>query len=184
MIKNCLFAAALLSLALAGGCAKGGNGTGSGITVSVGDGNIPAIYPNQQLTFTATVTGTTNTTVTWSLSGTACTGTGNPCGTIDKNTGAYVAPAAVPSPATVTITATSAADSTATGGLQVHIVLISVVVTPTTVTVGQNLVQQFTAVAVPDDAPQTRAVRPLSPRSTPGEGTYVERRKPPSESIT
>jgi hypothetical protein len=155
MIKNCLFAAALLSLALAGGCAKGGNGTGSGITVSVGDGNIPAIYPIQQLTFTATVTGTTNKTVTWSLSGTACTGTGNPCGTIDKNTGAYVAPAAVPSPATVTITATSAADSTATGGLQVHIVLISVVVTPTTVTVGQNLVQQFTAVAVPDDAPQT-----------------------------
>jgi len=155
MIKNCLFAAALLSLALAGGCAKGGNGTGSGITVSVGDGNIPAIYPNQPLTFTATVTGTTNKTVTWSLSGTACTGTGNPCGTIDKNTGAYVAPAAVPSPATVTITATSAADSTATGGLQVHIVLISVTVTPTTVTVGQNLVQEFTAVAVPDDAPQT-----------------------------
>ena len=155
MIKNCLFAAALLSLALAGGCAKGGNGTGSGITVSVGDGNIPAIYPNQPLTFTATVTGTTNKTVTWSLSGTACAGTGNPCGTIDKNTGAYVAPAAVPSPATVTITATSAADSTATGGLQVHIVLISVTVTPTTVTVGQNLVQEFTAVAVPDDAPQT-----------------------------
>ena len=26
MIKNCLFAMALLSLALAGGCAKGGNG--------------------------------------------------------------------------------------------------------------------------------------------------------------
>jgi len=155
MIKKCLFAAALMSLALAGGCAKGGNGTGSGITVSVGDGNIPAIYPNQHVTFTATVTGTTNMTVTWSLSGTACTGTGNPCGTIDKNTGAYVAPAAVPSPATVTITATSAADSTATGGLQVHIVLISVVVTPTTVTVEQNLVQQFTAVAVPDDAPQT-----------------------------
>ena len=155
MIKNCLFAAALLSLALAGGCAKGGNGTGSGITVSVADGNIPAVYPNQQLTFTATVTGTTNKTVTWSLSGTACTGMGNPCGTIDKITGAYVAPVAVPSPATVTITATSAADSTATGGLQVHIVLISVVVTPTTVTVGQNLVQQFTAVAVPDDAPQT-----------------------------
>src|ERR1700686_1454418 len=155
MIKKCLFAAALMSLALAGGCAKGGNGTGSGITVTVGDSNIPAIYPNQQLTFTATVTGTTNKTVTWSLSGTACTGTGNPCGTIDKNTGAYVAPAAVPSPATVTITATAAADSTATVGLQVHIVLISVVVTPTTVTVGQNLVQQFTAVAVPDDAPQT-----------------------------
>jgi hypothetical protein len=154
MIKNCLFAMALLSLALAGGCAKGGNGTGSGITVKVNDGNIPAIYPNQHITFTATVTGTTNQTVTWSLSGTACTGTPNPCGTIDKNTGAYVAPAAVPSPATVTITATSAADSTATGAVTVHIVLIAVTVTPTTVTVGNGLEQQFTAIAVPDDAPQ------------------------------
>lgn len=155
MIKKCLFAAALLSLALAGGCAKGGNGTGSGITVSVSDGNIPAIYPNQHVTFTATVTGTANHTVTWSLSGTGCTGAGNPCGTIDKNTGAYVAPAAPPSPATLTITATSAADSTATGSDTVHIVLITVTVTPATVTVGQKLVQQFTAVAVPDDAPQT-----------------------------
>jgi len=154
MIKNCLFAMALLSLALAGGCAKGGNGTGSGITVTVSDGNISAIYPNQQVTFTATVTGTTNHTVTWSLSGTACTGTPNPCGTIDKNTGVYVAPAAVPSPATLTITATSAADSTATGAVTVHIVLIAVTVTPTTVTVGNGLEQQFTAIAVPDDAPQ------------------------------
>jgi hypothetical protein len=155
MIKKCLFAAALLSLAFAVGCAKGGNGMGSGITVTVSDGNIPAIYPNQHVTFTATVTGTTNKTVTWSLSGTGCTGSGNPCGTIDNNTGAYVAPAAPPTPATVTITATSAADNTATGGIQVHIVLISVTVTPTPVTVGQNLVQQFTAAAVPDDAPQT-----------------------------
>ena len=154
MIKNCLFAMALLSLALAGGCAKGGNGLGSGITITVGDGNIPAIYPNQQVTFTATVTGTTNHTVTWSLSGTACTGTPNPCGTIDKNTGVYVAPAAVPNPATLTITATSAADSTATGAVTVHIVLIAVTVTPTTVTVGNGLEQQFTAIAVPDDAPQ------------------------------
>src|SRR5258708_10371546 len=154
MIKKCLFAAALLSLALAGGCAKGGNGTGGGITVTVGDGNIPAIYPNQHVTFTATVNGTTNQTVTWSLSGTGCTSSGNPCGTIHKSTGAYLAPAPPPTPATVTITTTSAADSPATGTDTVHIVLITVTVTPATVTVGQKLVQQFTAVAVPDDAPQ------------------------------
>src|SRR5260221_7871328 len=43
----------------------------------------------------------------------------------------------------------------ATGSDTVHIVLITVTVTPATVTVGQKLVQQFTAVAVPDDAPQT-----------------------------
>ena len=154
MIKNCLFAVALLSLALAGGCAKGGNGTGSGITVSVSDGNVPAIFPTQSVTFTATVTGTTNTAVTWSLSGPACTGTPNPCGAIDPNTGVYTAPATVPNPAAITITAQSAADSTATGVLQVHVVPVTVAVTPTPVTVGQNLVQQFTAVELPDDAPQ------------------------------
>jgi len=154
MIKNCLFAVALLSLALAGGCAKGGNGMGSGITVSVSDGNVPAIFPTQSVTFTATVTGTTNTAVTWSLSGSACTGTPNPCGAIDPNTGVYTAPATAPNPAAITITAVSAADSTATGVLQVHVVPVTVVVTPTPVTVGQNLVQQFTAVELPDDAPQ------------------------------
>jgi hypothetical protein len=157
MIKRVLFAMALLSLALAGGCAKGGNGEGSGITVSVGDGNISVVYPNQPpITFTATVTpATTSQTVTWSLSGGACTGTPNPCGTINSSTGVYTPPSSVPSPATVTITATSAADNTATGNDVITIQLVTAVVTPTTVNVGENLVQQFTAVAVPDDAPQT-----------------------------
>jgi hypothetical protein len=156
MIKHVLFAMALLSLALAGGCAKGGNGEGSGITVSVNN-NISVIYPTQPaVTFTATVSpATTSQTVTWSLSGSACTGSGNPCGTIDATTGVYTAPATAPSPATVTITATSTADSTASGEDVVTIQLVTVVVTPTTVSVGENLVQQFAAVAVPDDAPQT-----------------------------
>jgi len=154
MIKNCLFAVALLSLALAGGCAKGGNGAGNGITVTVSDGNLAALYVTQSVQFTAAVTGTTNTAVTWSLSGTACTGTPNPCGTIDP-TGLYKAPATAPNPAAVTFTATSQADSTAIGSLGVKVVQVKVVVTPTPVTVGAGLVQQFTAVAVPDSAPQT-----------------------------
>ncbi|MGB6385783.1 MAG: hypothetical protein WBD25_03945 [Terriglobales bacterium] len=155
MIKKCLFSMALLSLALAVGCAKGGNGEGSGITVSVNN-NISIIYPTQPpVTFTATVKGTMNTTVTWSLSGGACTGNGNPCGTIDANSGVYTPPATAPSPATVAITATSAADNTVSGEDVVTIQAVTVVVTPTTVAVGENLVQQFTAVAVPDDAPQT-----------------------------
>ena len=159
MIKKFLFAVGLLSLALAGGCAKGGNGTGNGITVTVSNGNIRPIYPTQSVTFKATVNGTTNTTVTWSLSGTACTGTPNPCGTIDPNTGVYTAPATAPNPTGVTFTATSVADQTATGALSLDVIPLTVVVTPTgtptAVTVGQNLAQQFTAVAVPDDAPQT-----------------------------
>ena len=154
MIKNCLFAVALLSLALAGGCAKGGNGAGNGITVTVSDGDLAALYVTQSVQFTAAVTGTTNTAVTWSLSGTACTGTPNPCGAIDPSTGVYQAPATAPNPAAVTFTATSRADSTAIGSLGVKVVQVKVVVTPTPVTVGAGLVQQFTAVAVPDSAPQ------------------------------
>jgi len=153
-MKKLLFALALLSLAMAVGCAKGGNGIGSQITVTVnGPGGV---YPGEVAVFTAVVGPTgTSQTVTWSLSGTACTGTPNPCGSIDATTGAYTAPGTPPSPSTVVITATSQADTTATGSENVDVVLVSVVVTPTAVTVGENLVQTFTAVAVPDAAPQT-----------------------------
>lgn len=57
--------------------------------------------------FAASVTGTSNTAVTWTASGTGCSGA--TCGTI-SSTGLYTAPPTVPSPATVTITATSASD--------------------------------------------------------------------------
>jgi hypothetical protein len=59
--------------------------------------------------FTAIVTGSTNTTVSWSVNSTA---SGNSTiGTITSS-GAYTAPATLPSPNTITITATSAADNT------------------------------------------------------------------------
>ena len=155
MMKNCLLVVILLSLALAGGCAKGGNGVPPP-SLAVGDGNITAIYPNQSVTFTATVgTPPEPVAATWSLSGTSCTGSPNPCGTIDSSTGVYLAPPAVPSNPQITITATATSNSAETGSKSVNLVQLSVVVTPATVTVGENLVQQFTAVAVPDDAPQT-----------------------------
>jgi sugar lactone lactonase YvrE len=69
--------------------------------------------------FTATVTGTSNTGVTWSISGAGC----NPntaCGTIDS-TGLYSAPVLVPSPATFRITATSVADPSKTASATVTI---------------------------------------------------------------
>jgi hypothetical protein len=155
MIKNLLFAVALLSLALASGCAKGGNGIGPAqVTVTVT--GQPSVYPSQATTFTASITpSSTSQVVTWSVSGSACTGSGNPCGTINASTGAYVAPATVPSPAGVTITATSQADSTATGSLGIDIVDITTDVSPASLSVGTGLMQQFTAVAVPDDAPQS-----------------------------
>jgi hypothetical protein len=62
----------------------------------------------QQFTATVSPSGA-NQAVTWSLSGTGCTGAS--CGTIDA-TGKYAAPATAPTPATVTLTATSVTDAT------------------------------------------------------------------------
>ena len=60
-----------------------------------------ALTPSRTQAFTATVSNTSNISVTWSL---------NPAvGTISP-TGLYTAPATVPSPSTVTITATSMSD--------------------------------------------------------------------------
>jgi uncharacterized protein YjdB len=74
------------------------------------------IHTTQQ--FTATITGTSNTLVTWSVSGTGCSG--SDCGTI-SSTGLYSAPDSVPSPAAVTVKATSAADTTKFGTATVTI---------------------------------------------------------------
>jgi hypothetical protein len=175
MIKNCLFAVALLSLALAGGCAKGGNGVvppPPAIDVAITSPknvNPGAIYPTQSLTLTATVSNATTTAVTWSLGPAAtCTGTPNPCGTLTPvtppttpATATYMAPACVSqttvclSGAQPTVTATLAADTTVTGSLALTLVDITTEVAPSTLSVGNGLTQQFTAVAVPDDALQT-----------------------------
>ena len=67
----------------------------------------------------ASVVGTSNTAVTWTLQGAGCSATA--CGTIGSN-GLYTAPSAVPSPATVTVTATSSADPSKTASTSVAII--------------------------------------------------------------
>jgi uncharacterized protein (DUF1800 family) len=62
--------------------------------------------------FTATVTGNSNTSVTWSVN--AVAGGNATTGTIDA-TGLFTAPANLPTPNTITVTATSTADTTKTG---------------------------------------------------------------------
>jgi hypothetical protein len=86
--------------------------------------------------FTATVTGTTNTSVTWSVnnvaSGNSSTGTIN-------STGNYTAPTTPPNPNTVTIQATSSADSTATASATVTLLNptpILAAINPTSVNTG------------------------------------------------
>lgn len=73
---------------------------------------------NQQEQFRATVEGTANTAVTWSISGAGCTGSA--CGSITA-TGLYTAPGTVPNPATVKVTATSAANASRSGSATVTI---------------------------------------------------------------
>ena len=156
MTKNCLLAVVLLSLAFCVGCAVGAPKGGGGISVSVTPAGqtIVAITLTQQ--YTAAVTGTNNTAVTWSLSwsGGSCTGNPSPCGTIDDK-GLYAAPATPPNPATVTVTATSQADSSKSDSATVKVAHVTVTVVPSAASVQVGLQQQFTATALPDTAPQT-----------------------------
>jgi hypothetical protein len=86
--------------------------------------------------FAASVTGTTNTAVTWSVNSVA--GGNSASGTITSS-GDYTAPAALPNPNTITIQATSAADSSASGSSDVTILNPTPALTaisPTSVNVG------------------------------------------------
>ncbi len=170
MIKNCLLAVALVSLALAVGCAKGGNGVVTpppSIDVTTPSSvNSNAIYPTQSVLLTATVSNSTTTAVTWSLSGPGTLTPVSPATT--PATATYVAPGCASQTACIsstqpTITATLASDTSITGTLPITVVDITTDVSPFTLSVGttggtggnKGLTQQFTAVAVPDYAPQT-----------------------------
>jgi hypothetical protein len=78
------------------------------VTVTPSTANIRA---GSSLTFSASVTGTSNSSVSWSVN---TTPNGSSTLGIISGTGNYTAPATLPSPNTLTITATSAASSTAT----------------------------------------------------------------------
>src|SRR5207248_2178825 len=117
-----------------------------GIVVTVSPASL-AMNVNQQQVFTANVSGTGNTAVTWSVSGADCTGSGcsgSACGTI-PSTGLYTAPAAAPNPSSVTIRATSQADpnSASVAGVTIN-PGVAVGVSPTSVSVRAGATQQFT----------------------------------------
>jgi hypothetical protein len=88
------------------------------VVVGVTPANVSATAGATQR-FAASVTGTSNTAVNWTVSGAGCSGTA--CGTINSS-GLYTAPFAVPSPDRVTATATSVADSTKSASANVTIV--------------------------------------------------------------
>ena len=108
----------------------------------------PTVVVNALQQFAATVTGSADTSVTWSVSG--AVGGNATVGTI-TSTGLFQAPASVPSPATVTITAVSLADNTVSASAQATIanpsatVTVAVSANPATAQVYTGSTQSFTA---------------------------------------
>ncbi len=107
----------------------------------------PSVQIGNTQQFSATVTGTSNTAVTWSVTGAGCAGPA--CGTISAG-GLYTAPATAPAPNTVTVTATSVADNTKSASTTITITTppISVTLNPATATVSANGALQFSATVI------------------------------------
>jgi hypothetical protein len=107
------------------------------VTVSPASARVEASGTQQ---FTATLTGTSNTAVIWSLSG--CTGAD--CGTVSP-AGLYAAPSVIPTQATVTVTATSQADPTKFATAAVNDMPIEVSIAPAGAWAAPGATLQFTS---------------------------------------
>ncbi len=105
------------------------------IAVTVAPSSV-AIGPNQTQQFSATLTGTTNTSVTWSISPSV--------GSITA-AGAYTAPASISGQQSITVTATSVADGTKSATATLTLNPISVTIGPVAITLLANQTQQFSA---------------------------------------
>lgn len=112
------------------------------------------LSPNQTMPFTASVTGTSNTAVIWSLN--------TAIGTVDT-LGLYTAPPSIPFNETVTVVATSVADPTKSASATVTLQAPPTVVTinPTMTTLSANQATQFSAtVTGPSNTAVTWSVNP------------------------
>jgi hypothetical protein len=151
------FAAFLAILLLAWGCAdvKSTPTSPQGVSVFVMPQSVPSLAPSATQKFTATVSNSSNTAVTWQVNGVASGDSTH--GMIDA-TGMYKAPAAVPSPATVTVTAVSQADASKSATAQVTIAAstaaVSVSLNATTVSVQTGNVAALTATVQNDSSNQ------------------------------
>jgi hypothetical protein len=117
----------------------------NGVTVSVSPSS-SAVQINTTKQFTATVTNSTDQSVTWDINGVA---NGNSVVGWISATGLYTAPNIVPSPATVTIGAMSVSTPTAKGTASVTITNppapVSVSISPTSATIRVGRTKQFVA---------------------------------------
>ncbi|MFZ0637845.1 MAG: hypothetical protein WA755_07745 [Candidatus Acidiferrales bacterium] len=117
------------------------------VSISPTSANIGELSQQQ---FSATVLNSSNTAVTWTLSGVGCSGA--TCGTLvngpTANPVSYEAPVALPTPPTVTLTAMSSADTSKSASATITILAappISVAISTLTPTVLVNAFQPFSA---------------------------------------
>ena len=124
------------------GCA-GFTSTGPAVVTVVLQPTQISIPLSQSQQFQATVTGTSNKSVTWFAGGVP--GGSASVGTVSPS-GLYTAPSAMPSPPTITVTASSTTDSSATGSAIVTLTGgIVIGISPTSATVSTDAGQAFTA---------------------------------------
>jgi 6-phosphogluconolactonase (cycloisomerase 2 family) len=138
-MKNRGAVLAFLFLAMSLGCGGGGGGNNvtpppPAVTITLSPTSANVIAGGTQQ-FTATVTGSTNTAVTWTVSGP---------GTISTS-GLYSAPASLTTPASVTVKATAQADTTKSKTAAVSIPAVSATIGPLTPSVILGAGQQFTS---------------------------------------
>jgi hypothetical protein len=115
--KLLLTVAILWSAGCSGGHSTSGGGNPTGITVMVFP-SATSVVLGQTVPFSATVTGTANTAVTWEVAGVA--GGNSTVGTITTS-GLYTAPQVLPNPSTEVVTAVSQADTTKMGTGRVQV---------------------------------------------------------------
>lgn len=116
-MKRGHYLAAVLVGLLAGLLAACGGSSKTATTVTISPAAASVVLGGTQQ-FTAIVTGPSNTAVTWSITGTGCSG--SDCGTIDAN-GLYTAPSTLPKSSSVEVIATSQADTSASASAQVSL---------------------------------------------------------------
>lgn len=111
----------------------------SNVTVAISESDV-TLGAKEGHQFTATVTGTENTAVTWSIPGCA----GAACGNISSN-GYYTAPTLISTEMNLTIKATAQADLSKSATATVHHAPVSVKVTPPSAWVAPGEKVQFVA---------------------------------------
>jgi hypothetical protein len=131
--------------------------------------------------FTAAVTFSANTDVSWQVNGIA--GGNLTVGTIDSN-GLYTAPNSVPATSKVTVTAIAKADGTRSSSVSVTITPAAIVITPTDAVLGAGIQQTYTATVLSNSVSPVWSVTCLSAQpsgcgSITSSGTYTAPSAPP-----